>query len=87
MSTEFWEPWVPVVGQRVRYMFKHECPGVYGMMAPVGHVPELDREVGTMYETFNAQRNGHRFLVLLDNGRRVMAAALELEPESPEARE
>lgn len=85
---EFWEPWVPNVGDRIRYVFKPECPGVYGMRAPVGHPPEFDGRLGTMYEIYryglNEKGNGHRFLVSLDEyeGRRwcIMAAALELEP-------
>ncbi len=76
----FYEPWQPEVGQRVRYVYRHECPGVYGMTAAVGHMVELDRQEGVMYEIYDASRTGHRFLVHLDSGRRVMAAALELEP-------
>jgi hypothetical protein len=82
--TEFWEPWIPEPGQRVRYVFKHECPGVYGIRYPVGHPPEYDGLIGTMYEIYryglNEPGNGHRFLIRFDNERRIMAAALELVP-------
>lgn len=86
--SEFWEPWVPSVGQRVRYLYQPECPGVYGARYPVGHPPEYDRLAGTVYEIFTCglgeARNGHRFLTQLDDGDRcIMAAALELEPLDP----
>jgi hypothetical protein len=80
---DFYEPWIPE--GRVRYRYRPECPGVYGMLAPVGHPREFDGETGTVYEVCRsdraAWRNGHRYLVRLDNGRCVQSAALELEPE------
>jgi hypothetical protein len=89
--TEFYEPWQPVIGSRVRYRYQPECPGVYGMLPgdlpQAGHPPEYDGLVGTVYEIFRYgvgdASNGHRFLVRLDEGsltRAICAAAIELEP-------
>lgn len=83
--TEFWEPWTPTTGQRVRYILKHECPGVMGVQWPEGHPQEFDQQPGVMYEVLGGNtseaRSGHRFLVRLDSGRRIACAALELAPE------
>jgi hypothetical protein len=84
LEARFYEPWQPKVGDRVRYLYQPECPGVYGLIVPVGHPREYDHQPGTVYEIHGYgvqdRANGHRFLVRLDSGNCISAAACELEP-------
>jgi hypothetical protein len=76
----YWQSWE--IGDRVRYRFQGECPGVYGLVAPVGHPPEYDGMVGVVYDD-SAHPSSHRYCVKLDEGsltRAIQAAACELEP-------
>jgi hypothetical protein len=76
-----WEPWVPVVGQRVRFRDSGECPltSPYmrnGMVGVVYHVEEPLSE--------NGVEPWHRFWVSFGDATAYCAAA-ELEPLTTEA--
>lgn len=76
----YWRPFA--VGDRVRYRYQPECPGVYGMAAPVGHPLEYDRMEGHVYEVLRGGRNPHQYMVRLVVGgapRSICAAVTELE--------
>jgi hypothetical protein len=88
LAEEFWEPWKPAIGQRVRYRYQPECPGVYGLLpfiahTQAGHPPEYDGLKGYVAEA-RTEWGSHPYLVRLDQGsltRSICAAALELEPD------
>lgn len=77
-----WEPWVPVVGQRVRYVHSAEC------QQHSTRALEADGAAGTVtrvvVESPPSIPSGHRFLVTGDDPRyQGWAAAIELEPLAP----
>lgn len=82
--TEFWEPWAPQVGDRVRVIYNPECP--HGSWAS-----ELaDRALGEVSEVDPDDPRGHGYKVQLDHPEILpekwmgifgpWCAALELEP-------
>jgi hypothetical protein len=79
-NASFWQPTFKV-GDRVRYRYQPECPGVYGLLAPVGHPPEYDGALGVIYEVL-APTQSHPYLIRLDQGsitRSICAASTEAE--------
>lgn len=84
MSNSYVEPWQPEVGSRVRYVYRAECPGVYGIIASESHIPDLDGALGTVYG-IDSYPESHRVLVWFDEGsaaRACQCAVLELAPVS-----
>lgn len=82
MEKEFWEPWVPVMGQRVRFN-RSECPRFHsGITQAVGTI------VPCPYQPAHRMHPGHRWHVYLDPAVRtdygliriVHAATVELTP-------
>lgn len=77
----FWEPWSPKIGDRVRYRWRPECPGVYGLLGDdQGHPPAFDRQVGRVYDILT-DVVVHRYMCDF-SGHLITAAAIELEPLS-----
>lgn len=81
-TDKIWEPWVPVMGQRVRFN-RSECPRFHsGIVQAVGVI------VPCPYLPAHRMHPGHRWHVYLDppiptpygNVRIVHAAAVELTP-------
>lgn len=93
---EFWEPWQPAIGQRVRVRLSGECPAERENEMPrhlIGHEPHVNGVTGIVTEPNECGCwNGHRFRVSFDvvqHSRRYpdllflsgsVYAALELEP-------
>jgi hypothetical protein len=73
-----WEPWVPEIGQHVRYRKSAECgygatpDGITGVVTGIATEARL-RAAGI-------ESPGHRFEVTFSAGFRDRCAALELEP-------
>lgn len=80
--TDFWEPWQPKVGDRVRTNFSPECPAQYLWH---GNWAEGSGLVGTIMGSIgSACPEGHPYRVHLEAEPYVIwAAACELEPLDP----
>jgi hypothetical protein len=94
-ASEFWEPWVPAVGQRVRVRFTSECrarphtDSPQGDLAMPGHFAWEDGVTGVVtYDQIDTIQQGHRFMVRWDTVRDhrgyrltgAVYAAAELRP-------
>lgn len=76
MSTEFWEPWTPAIGQHVRIRLSAECQFQYRNGSQVKHFTQSDGAVGRVIDRHESalyggcrhddHDPGHRFIVLFD---------------------
>lgn len=93
MSGQFWEPWQPQVGDRVRVMLSPECRAVFRsrwadsrqlMNAPsLTHIAGEDGRVGTVIDIEHADEDiapGHIYLTQFD--RPVFSSAVGLFAEA-----
>jgi hypothetical protein len=74
--SDIWEPWQPVIGQRVQVRLNGECPDCADLL-DLG----WNGERGIVQDVFNENFcNGHRYGVATTE-RYAIVAAIELEPE------
>lgn len=91
--SDFWEPWQPKVGDRVRVRVSSECQQ-HPHSIDVDTRDGVDGLTGTVMDTGRSRRPGHPYFVVLDRPvpcrfnmsgfvHGAVCAAVELDPLEP----
>ena len=78
MDSEFWEPWAPVIGARVRVRLSSECD-LHVMAADPAVVNKMDGQTGRVIARVSGVRKGHPYDVAIDRPFRAVHAVTKRE--------